>query len=270
MSKQNARRRSVTRKISDLLIKCYVRAKLDEEWVMHLAELIQNKVSLPPILITRDNVVIDGRHRVEAHQLNDLKEIVCEIVDITDEINLISQAFKENTGGALPSKPKDIEHVVSMLLERNVPMKDISNLLGLPTNLVRRYCKDVKSRIARAKMQRARDAVSSGMTSPRAAEEFGVDLETLRAHISGSRRRKQNLAMEIKTGLTKTYRGLGQKNANACRKVVEQYQDGDITEKQVIAVFNQIDGLIRRSHQSVEGWRARFLTITNGGITPKG
>ncbi len=262
-SRSRSRGRVVTRKIEDLKIKCYVRKELDQDHVLHLAELLEDGVNLDPIQITKGNIVVAGRHRIEAHLLVDRETIRCELVQVSDEVEMISMAFKENAGGPLPPKRQDIEHTVAMLLDRNVAMKNIGDILGLPAGLTRRYCQEVKSRVSRAKMQHARGAVAGGMSPTKAAEKFGVKLDTLRAHVSGRKRRRQNAVAEIKATLTKTYRGLGQKNANACRKVIDQFQDGDLTEKQAREVIGKVKLLLVKSTRSVEDWEGRFEALVS-------
>jgi hypothetical protein len=62
-------RRTISVRIEDLQMNLFVRWQLNEEHALYLAELIENGVLLPPIKITPDMVVIDGRHRIEAHIL---------------------------------------------------------------------------------------------------------------------------------------------------------------------------------------------------------
>src|SRR6185295_7795657 len=98
----------------------------------------------PAIKITNDNIVVDGRHRIEAHELNNLADIRCEVIEAGDETALIVMAYKENVGGSLPPTPDDTEHTVMLLLEHGEAMKDIATLLRLPPGMARKYVTQVK------------------------------------------------------------------------------------------------------------------------------
>ena len=126
-----------TVKISELQINTYVRKEINQDHALMLALLLENKVKLPPIQVTSALIVIDGRHRIEAHQINNLAEIEVELVDIRDENELIAAAYRANMGGSLPPTPQDTEHTVRTLLDRGMPKKDIPDSLGLPVNMVR-------------------------------------------------------------------------------------------------------------------------------------
>lgn len=252
--------RTVIRKVEDLVVNCYVRRELNQEHAIHLGELIEEGVRLPPILITKGNVVVDGRHRIQGYELNGIKTVKCQIVQVSDEIELISCSYRANTDGSLLPRKADTEHTVAMLLEKSVPMKDIGELLGLPPGLARRYCQGVKSRANRAKMQRARDDVAEGMSVPKAAEKHGVNPDKLREHVSGRRRRKTPTS-DITAGLTATFRSLSQRNAAICRRVMTQFEDGDISEAQATVIFDKLERLLKQSTRSVTDWRNRFKVV---------
>jgi len=255
--------RAKTEKVAlkDLQTNLFVRKALNQDHALYLAELIENGVKLPPIKITRERVVIDGRHRVEAYDLNKIEEIECEIVDIHDETELIAEAYKANVGGPLPPTPQDTEHTVMMLLERGESKKRIGELLGLPAGMARRYITDVQSRMTRAKMQRAGAAVTEGgLTVSKAAEQYDVDVEKLKEFLSGHRRKSKGI-VEIQRGLTKTHKSLSQKNAALIRSLLDKFEDGDVTEKQVRDIFAHIEHLQKRSARGVADWKKRFDAV---------
>ncbi|HNP75515.1 MAG TPA: ParB N-terminal domain-containing protein, partial [bacterium] len=84
--------------ISDLNKNLFVRQELDQNHVLYLAELIEAGVVLNPIEITPDMAVIDGRHRIEAAELNSQVEIKARIVSISDESELVARAYRANVG----------------------------------------------------------------------------------------------------------------------------------------------------------------------------
>ncbi len=252
--------------LADLKTNLFVRKEIDQDRVLYFAELIENGQTLPPIKITRDNRVVDGRHRIEAHVLNDLKGIRVEVVDIDDEIELIAEAYKANVGGALPPTPQDTEHTVMLLLERGESKKRIGELLGFPPGMARRYVNDTQSKMSRAKLLRAAGAVTDGgLTVAKAAEQYEVDIEKLKETLSGHRKKHKRGIVEIQRGLTTTYKSNGLKNAALIRSLLEKYEDGDVTERQVREIFEHIDSLQKRAIRSFGDWKKRFDALNSNG-----
>ncbi len=263
-----------TKKIAlkDLQMNLFVRQALNQDHALFLAELIENGVKLPPIRITRERVVIDGRHRIEAHELNNRTEIEVEIVNVINETELITEAYKANIGGSLPPSSQDTEHTIMLLLELGEGKKRIGELLGLPAGMARRYVNEVQSKASRAKLLRATASITDGgLTVAKAAEQYNVDPNKLKEVLSGHRRKHKQGVMEVQRDLTKTYRSLGSKNAALIRSLLEKYEDGDVTERQVRDIFAHIEQLQKRSIRAVSDWKKRFdSTSTNSKIAKTG
>ena len=246
--------------LADLQLNLFVRKALNVEHALHLAELLENGVKLPPIKITQDRMVIDGRHRIEAHHVALRKEIEAEVEDVKDETSLIVEAYKANVGGPLPPSRDDTEHTVMMLLEHGEAKKRIAALLGLPAGMACRYVNEVQSKATRAKLQRAAAAVTDGgLTVAKAAEQYDADPEKVKELLSGRRRKQQKEGIaEIRRNFTKLYQSVGLKNASAIRRLLDKHEDGDVTEKQVSDIFSHIEHLQKESARKVADWRKRF------------
>ncbi len=253
------RTKTETVAIKDLQINLFVRQALNEDRALQFAEFIHNGGKLPPIKITSERVVIDGRHRIEAYMLDYRTEIEAEVVDIGDEIELIVQAYKANVGGSLPPTQADTEHTIMMLLERGEAKKRIAELLGLPAGMARRDVSEGQSKASRTKLQRAAAAITDGgLTVAKAAEQYDVDPDKLKEVLSGRRRKHKHGVAEVQRGLTKTYKSLGSKNAALMRSLFEKHEDGDVTERQVRDIFSHIEGLQKKSARSLSDWKKRF------------
>ncbi len=248
-----------TRSRKDLRANTYVRTEINQEHVLHLAELIEHGVKLPPIQINKDGDIIDGRHRNEAYFLNDIDQVEVEVFDIDDTVALIVKAYLCNVGGALPPRPKDTEHVVMQLLELGETKKRIGELLQLPTGLARKYVNNVESRMKRTKLIRAADdlADSKRMTIEEAAETHKVDADDLQQMLK-NRRTKKKASAEIQGIMSKMFKSLGMKIANNFRNVLDEYQDGDIPEKKVREIFKHLEHLQKRSARTASEWENRF------------
>lgn len=249
--------------LKDLRVNMFVRQALNEDHALYLAELVEHGEKLPPIKITRERVVVDGRHRIEAHTLNNRTEIEAEIVEVGSETELITEAYKANVGGALPPSRQDTEHTVMLLLEHGETKKRIGELLALPPGMARKYVTEVQSRMSRAKLQRAADAVTSGgLTVAKAAEQHSVDLEKLKEFMSGYRRRHKQGVAEMRRKLTWLYRSVSQKNARLLRSLIEKFEDGDVNERQVREIVVHLANLQKNSARAVADWEKRFVAMT--------
>ena len=252
-------------KLADLQTNHFVRTRINDEHAMNLASLIENGVQLPPIKITTDNMVIDGRHRITGYELNDISEVQAEVIEVTDELDLITQAYQANAGGSLPPTKSDTEHTIRMLLDRGMAQKNIPNAIGLPSKMVRRFISDIASKMARKKLMDAVAAVAEGgLTVAKAAEQYEVDVDQLKAEISGRRKKVKMGVKEMSARLTTTYRSLGTKNASLMRSIMEKFEDGDVTEKQVVSIFEDLERLQKNSAKAIADWRKRFLSLANG------
>ena len=245
--------------ISTLDISLFVRASLDTNHVVKLAELMEHGVTLPPILITTDNKVIDGRHRIEACNLLGRTEILVEIITVSSDAELISLAYKANSGGALPPKKEDTEHTVMLLLEKRQTHQAIAELLGLPPSLTRGYIKIVKSKVVKRLVVLAKEAIASkNYTVAKAAEEFGLEYETLKNSISGNRGPRNKELAKIKQELAIAATSHSKKNARWFMNLEEAFEDGLVTRKDVEAILVRIEELNARSVRTLANWRARF------------
>ncbi|MES3004526.1 MAG: ParB N-terminal domain-containing protein [Patescibacteria group bacterium] len=263
--------RTVTVKLSDLKVNLFVRKSLDQDHVLHLAELIEAGVEMNTLIqVTEDMNVIDGRHRKEAYDLAKKTEVRVQVLRMDDESELIGYAYRANTGVSKLPTSADTDHTIMLLLEKGESMKRIGELLGLPTSVARKYAMEVKSRMARAKLQRAVDAVTEGgLTTVKAAEQYGVDLDKLKESLSGRRKKGKKGVAEILANLGRNQRSHSQKVANALRSLQDKYEDGDVVERQVRQILQHIEEGNARSARSLTEWKKRFDAITNKSASLK-
>lgn len=259
--------------LKDLEINLYVRRVLNQDHALFLAELLDNGTKLPPIkvaLVDEKYIVIDGRHRIEAHELCKLTEIRVEICQVRDQAELIAEAYRSNVGGPLPPTAEDTEHTIVQLLDGGTTQRDIIKLLRLPAGMARRYIKSVQSKMTRSKIQKAADAITEGgLTVAKAAEQYGIEPEKLKQSLSGHRRRHKQGVAEIQSGLTKLYKSLSLRNAALLRNLLEKLEDADVTSRQVTEIFDHLESLQKKSARSVADWKKRFETASGNGAPAK-
>lgn len=250
--------------LKDLYVNLFVRKALNQDHVIALAELIAEKVEMYTrirvAILDGKMVIVDGRHRKEAYDLCNITHVVVDIdTSITNETELIAAAYKANVGGALPPTTGDTEQTVALLLERGETKKHIGELLGLPAGLARKYVNTVQSRLTRSKLHLAAEAIAEdGLTVAKAAEKFGVDPEQLKEVVSGNRRKTKQGVAEIQRMLTSQYRSMSTKNGCLLKKLLEKYEDSDITRRQLEEIIKHLEVLQRKSGRALADWKARF------------
>jgi ParB-like chromosome segregation protein Spo0J len=177
--------------ISELVNNFYVRIGLDNNHVRFLQGLREHGVVLEPIEIAKGtNEIIDGRHRVAVELNLGHTEIYCNEEVYSSKEAMIIAALKANVGGSLPPSPQDIVHTIECLLHeglsRKVIISQVSERVGFPPKLVARYIDDVRSKVAKRRKAEAVTAIAGGdITLVDAAEKYSVNIEELKAEISG-------------------------------------------------------------------------------------
>jgi hypothetical protein len=247
--------------ITSLKTNLFVRKSLNYDHANMLKKLMVAGKKLPAIQINPDFVVIDGRHRIAAHEMLGLKEIEVEVIAVTDEIDMSSMAFKANDGGALPPSDADKEHTVELLIDRKESHHNIAKLLGLPLDLVRHYIKSIKSKSSARKLAAAAaDVTTGGLTMTKAAEAHNVDIDKLRTKLGGGIHCHEGLD-GLKARISSSHRSIAARDAAVCRGVIEKYEDGIMTAKQAERIFDYLGRLHESATASLADWRKRFETV---------
>lgn len=256
-------------KRKDLTHFAYVRIARDDDRVLEFAELMQNGVNFPPILVAQstvpeiNNAIVDGRHREGAYELINVEDVEVKTVVVNSVEDFISLAYKENSGGALPPTREDTEHVVGMLVRARASKKSIADRLGIPVGIAGKYIESVKSKVRRANMIQARLSVADGMSVVEAAEKYDVPIDVLKAELGGHRRKTSDFA-DRQRKLTFNYKSAAATTAALMRALRDDLEEGDISREQVRSVLNHIRQLLKSAMRTTEDWEKRLLPKTKG------
>lgn len=254
----------VSMKIADIIISHYVRKELDEDRVIFFAELYEAGSDVPPIKVTMDNKLEDGRHRLAALEFLERTDAVCEIVDTVSDVELIKAAYAANLGGSKPPTRQDTEHVAQMLLREGVTPAKVIDFFSqhYPKSVARTYVDQARFGITREKIRKAKEAVLSGdKTMNKAAEEFGVDIETLKAEVTGTKKKnkKNTEVREFKSVLTTLFRSSSKRWAAQLTKLRIMYENEEVTTQQVDEVLEHLDHLIKQASRSFKNHKDRIV-----------
>lgn len=241
----------------------YVRTSLDQDHVLFLAQLLEAGTELDRIVITDDNEVIDGRHRIAAAELLDRISIEAEVRHYDTKLDEIAAAIQANYGGALPPTVSDLRHAVVTMIQEGAGLKRLRELLPLPTAMVRRLHADAHSAISKYKVSQALNAIAEGdITMAQAAEHFGVDPSLLKTAVQSRRKKEKGASLgQIKTQISQRTRSVSARNREIVRKLFDEYSDGTISDKYALQVLSAMTHSAKRITRYVEECRNRFTEL---------
>lgn len=251
--------------------KFFVRNRLNDDHVIHLATLYEAGTEIPPLLCARqDNMLIDGRHRLAALRLANKKSANVEWVEETNEQALLAMALRANIGGSLPPSNADITYAMQQLIESGMQQSVIIREFTdhWPPAVVRRYYADAQSALTKERIVKAKAAViDEGLTVADAAEKFKLKLDTLKTAMAGTRKKRKGSAAEIKGTLTGIFRSRGGSMGQVMRRIQTQLEDGDMSWNTVNDILNHLESCATSTMQSVKDWRKRLEV--RAGKTPR-
>lgn len=240
----------------------FVRKKLDEDRVVQLALLMENGADIPPVWLTKEKVLVDGRHRVEAARLAGWKTIKCEIKENDgDKGDLIIEAFNANCGGSIPPTRADILFTIQQLLQQGWGVGRIVKHFPFPAAVTRRYVLDTQSKIRDARINQAVIQVRDrGFTLVEAARNCDVDEKAVREAMTKVSKKLAG-AEQYKGNLTTRFRSVSRANAHLFQKLFDAYQEGEVSIDYVRDVMEHTQSLLAQSQRSYDGWRQRFAAV---------
>ena len=165
-------------KISDIIIKRELmpREKLDEALVKTYAENIE---MLPPITLNQEKILIDGWHRIKAHEMVGETEIEYIIKETKDETELIEEAVKANATFGKQLSMREKEKSAINLFERSDGnpeyKKHLASMLGVHQSTVYSWTKDIaKSKEGLFKEDVIQSYLQAKLTQQQVADKYGV------------------------------------------------------------------------------------------------
>ena len=110
--------------IEKLGVEFFIRTELDQERVIHLGELYEAGVKLPPLLVTPRGedryCVIDGRNRREALIMLGCREAECTVQTYPGKAHEFAAAVRANMGGAQCVNRVDIRRTIQTMLAQGI------------------------------------------------------------------------------------------------------------------------------------------------------
>jgi len=106
----------------------YPRFELDNYTVNQYRQSIDQ---LPPILISKNNILIDGYHRIQAHKLEERNEIDVEVFDSEDEREILLEAIRRNSTHGKQLAIEEKRKLAPRLYFMGISLVDVQDILAI-------------------------------------------------------------------------------------------------------------------------------------------
>jgi hypothetical protein len=239
--------------------------ELDTEHVAYLTTLIKGGLVLPPISITPDNEIIDGRHRVQCYQDLGYEAIPCEVIAGKSRVEYQGMALTANTGCAKPPVRADLTFVLTQLQKDGATDAAIYAVLcpAYPKRVIKEQLDWNRSNERLMKFRAAMKLRNEeDLTLKETAERTRLPEAELKEFIrSGGKRRKQESKFG---GLHKNFqmanKSYGEQTKYLFPRTFEAFNNGQLTEAQVLELLHMPGEygrlLVRRSDDAIKRFMA--------------
>lgn len=160
----------------------YPRLKPHDDVVERYRDAIEN---LPPIVVARDGVLVDGYHRWQAHVREGLEEIQAINLGNLTDAEIIRESIRRNATHGQQLSRSDKQRMAGHLwtaladLPASERVKDIAELLAVSERSVQNWTKDVRKAEKQAQQDKAWDLWLDCRTLESIADEIGVTHPTI-------------------------------------------------------------------------------------------
>jgi DNA methylase len=100
---------------------------------------------LPPIVVARDGVLVDGYHRWQAHRREGTAEIEVEHLGDLTEIEILKESIRRNSSHGLQLKTNDKRHNADRLYRQGIhDYEELGDILSITADKARQYAADAR------------------------------------------------------------------------------------------------------------------------------
>lgn len=142
---------------------------------------------LPPIVVARDGVLVDGFHRWQAHRKEGRTEITAEnLGDLTD-VEILTESIRRNATHGQQLTSKDKARLSVQLwpgLDKDGRVAYLADLLAVSRQAVENWTKEARTAERRAQRERAWDLWLDCLTQQAIADDIGVAIGTINTWLS--------------------------------------------------------------------------------------
>jgi len=161
----------------------YPRQGIDEEAIKRYRTALDK---LPPIVISKEYILIDGYHRLIAHKIEGRTRIEAEILDI-DKDKILIEAIKRNATHGKQLTYEEKKWLARRLYEEHhgeLTQKEIAEILAVGNGTVSSWCSDINQRKREERKQKAIELYLDYLSYP-TQEDVAKALDIGRTTVTG-------------------------------------------------------------------------------------
>lgn len=169
----------------------YPRLKPHDDVVERYRDALDN---LPPIVVARDGVLVDGYHRWQAHVREGAETIAAENIGNLTDAEIIRESIKRNATHGQQLTRQDKQRMAGHLwtafadLGASERVKDIAGLLAISERSVQSWTKDVRKAEKQQQQDKAWDLWLDCADQQAIASAIGVSQPTINEWLIGKRK----------------------------------------------------------------------------------
>jgi len=184
----------------------YPRFETDEERAKFFAKLLEEGNQFEPIIVAPTETeglyeLLDGNHRLLAHQIAGKEEIRAEIYDVPkEERRLIAAGLNNKTSKPLSEGELKDAIVKAYTVDGIKDLKKIASLIGCSVRTVERYTKEVREREREEKVRKAKELREKGWKIKDIAKELKVPESTIKDWLKTKSDKLSEIVLLLPTG----------------------------------------------------------------------
>lgn len=259
-----AQPKTVELSVNKITIPFYVRRTLKPKRVDYFTQLLSTGGEVEPIKVNPKGELIEGRHRLKAHQALHRRKITCQVVPVTDRSQMIVMAMAANSGGPMQMDEEDYVYSATQLLELNQRYQKVVKALvgmGLTLQYAKRLVSNARTNINKTHMRAAAiDVVDHDAPIAESAKKHRVNVNSLRSHLKGRTKSaaKSDRPAAVNSVLSRRFKTLSSSNARLMAGLFRGYEDGEVGEKTVQAALAKMTQLYERLGLVIKDYGDRF------------
>lgn len=161
----------------------YPRFNFDEETVNQYR---LNIGQLPSLVVSKNNILIDGYHRLIAYRIEQVEEIPVEVLPITEDEEILKEAIRRNASHGRQLTMSEKKKWARHLYENRLKINEIAEVLAISYDTVNSWLHKERRARKEEEIGRVIHLNSKGYTQQQIADETGIPRRTVSDYLVGT------------------------------------------------------------------------------------
>jgi hypothetical protein len=155
----------------------YPRLREDDAAIERYRESIDR---LPPVVVARGRVLVDGFHRWQAHRREKTEDIAAVDLGNLTDVEILKESVRRNSSHGRQLETKDKRRMADLLYRQGTrDAKELIDLLSVTESTLETYLRDARRDEKEQQQEKAWDLWLNCQSQPEIAKAVGVDQATV-------------------------------------------------------------------------------------------